>query len=113
ATVSLASVLERLSQRPEVERDLARLQLASATQLAGLFAAPAAVLEGLTRGAAPQTDDWPATEFALASSAEPVELGGRGVAPSRIDAWCADCRALCGSEAFDGRDGQLAPGPDG
>ncbi|WP_434390843.1 hypothetical protein [Melittangium boletus] len=87
----LADVWRRLESRPEVKADLSRLWMGSPVEYAGLFAASTRALRALARDVAPVTDDWPITEYSMASTGTPRRMPPGLFAPEELAAWCTDC----------------------
>ncbi|ATB33421.1 fused MFS/spermidine synthase [Melittangium boletus] len=87
----LAEVQRRLEARPQVKADLERFWLGSPVEYAGLFSASTRGLEALTRGVAPVTDDWPITEYSMASTGTPRRMPAGLFALEDLTTWCTDC----------------------
>lgn len=90
-----AQVAARLRNAPEVQRDLARVDLGTLNEIVGTFVASAGALAEATRLVPPATDDRPVQEYGARSRFSPVRSG----APQsifRVDgvsAWCPRCFA--------------------
>ncbi len=86
------AVARALEREPAVRTDLARLDLGTPTEIAGMFVGSADTLARATRDAAPESDDRPIQEYSVRSVASVTG----GVPSSLFDmsalsSWCPRC----------------------
>ena len=92
--IDVSHLTRALEHAPEVRTDLQRLDLATPTEIVGMFVASARTLERATRGVQAVTDDRPIQEYARRSLLE----GNEGIPPSLVavkdvSSWCPSCFA--------------------
>ncbi|PYR82042.1 MAG: hypothetical protein DMF87_03235 [Acidobacteria bacterium] len=81
-----------MSQRPGVRADLARLNLGTPREIAGMFLGSPSKLAEATRDAVPVTDDRPVQEYGVRSLLNLGEfVPGSVVDLSGVSAWCPKC----------------------
>jgi len=90
-TFDLPAVEARIAARPEVARDLARIDVETLTALVGTFVADGETLDRGTRGVAPVTDDWPVMEYSVHARLFETRLPADLFDPSRVATWCPSC----------------------
>lgn len=90
-TIDLDALLANLRRRPAVRDDLARLLLASPTELLATFVADGETLRAATAGVPPLRDDRPTLEYTRQSHAVWTELPLELLAVDRVGAWCPSC----------------------
>lgn len=89
--IDLDTLLANLEARPAVREDLARLLMASPTELIGTFVADGETLRRATADVAPVRDDRPTLEHTRLSHAIWTELPLELFAVERVGAWCPSC----------------------
>ena len=99
-------LLARLHGAPDVRADLARLDLGSVTEIAGMFVGSAGRMASATEDVHPVTDDRPSQEYGVLSLLDFGEaVPGVLVDLEELSAWCPRC-------FVDGRPAPTAPGLD-
>lgn len=89
--IDLDTLLTHLEARPTVKSDLARLLMASPTELVATFVADSETLVAATANVAPLRDDRPTLEYTRQSHAVWTELPLELFAVDRVSAWCPSC----------------------
>jgi spermidine synthase len=84
-------VARRLASRPEVEADLARIDLASLVEMAGTVAGSNGALIAATKDVLPVTDDLPVMEYSSLSFTRSILPADFFDAPKAALSWCPTC----------------------
>ncbi len=84
-------VARRLTTRPDVEADLARIDLASLVEMAGTIAGSNAALVAATKDVLPVTDDLPVMEYSSLSFTRSILPADFFDAPVAALSWCPTC----------------------
>jgi spermidine synthase len=84
-------VARRLATRPEVEADLARIDLGSLVEMAGTIAGSNAALVAATKDVLPVTDDLPVMEYSSLSFTRSILPADLFDAPLAASSWCPTC----------------------
>ncbi len=85
------AVARRLALRPDVQADLARIDLGSLTEMAGTIAGSNAALVAATADVLPVTDDLPIMEYSSLSFTRSLLPEDFFDAPRAVHSWCPGC----------------------
>jgi spermidine synthase len=89
--IDLDALRRRLRERPEVKRDLRRIDVETPTALVGTFVADAGTLAEAAAGVRPVTDDHPLMEYSVRSRLFETRLPPAIFGLSRVERWCPSC----------------------
>ena len=91
--LDMDAFVRRVSERPQVAKDLIGVDLGSPLEIAGMFAASARTMKLASEHVAPVTDDTPSPEYSVrwifGYRRTPADLFD----VRDVDAWCTDCSA--------------------